>query len=242
MSGQLNAELNYDIKAELNVNPNGTATWADLGIMFKNISQAVNEVLYQATYLADGGYGSTEVTGGQYTVTLTGDKKEGDPVSDYIFNPDIQYKWGSARKTQLRLTRGLTVITWNVTLANITDAGGDSNQPNAVTLTVHGNGKPTIVTLASNNSALLDELKIGLLLLDPIFVGGQFGYTSSTTSVSDIITATPVSDTSIVTIAIDGVSVNNGEAATWSTGINVVIVTVTNGSATATYTIIVDKS
>jgi ribosomal protein S8 len=50
--------------------------------MMKNITQAINEVLYQASYLADEGYGSTEVTGGQYTVTLTGDKKDGDPVSD----------------------------------------------------------------------------------------------------------------------------------------------------------------
>lgn len=143
--GQLNAELNYNIKAELNTTPNATPaseTWSDLGVMFKNITQSINEVLYQATYLADEGYGSTEVTGGQYIVTLTGDKKVGDPVSDYIFDPEVQYKWGSARKTQLRLTRGTDTITWNVTLANITDAGGDANQPNAVTLTIHGNGKP----------------------------------------------------------------------------------------------------
>lgn len=149
MSDQLNAELNYDIKAELDVTPSGTEpTWADIGVMTKNVTQALNEVLYQATYLADGGYGSTEVTGGQYTVTFTGDKKDGDPVSDYIFDPDVQYKWGSARKTQLRLTKGTQTITWQVTLANITDAGGDANQPNAVTLTIHGNGKPVIGTIA----------------------------------------------------------------------------------------------
>lgn len=142
---QLNAELNYDIEAELDTSPGeAEPTWSSLGVMMKNITQAINEVLYQANYLADGGWGSTEVTGGQYTVTLTGDKKIGDPVSDYIFDPDVQYKWGSARKTQLRLTRGTTTITWQVTLANITDAGGDSNQPNAVTLVIHGNGKPVM--------------------------------------------------------------------------------------------------
>lgn len=142
-------ELNYQIKAELNTTPSAVPageTWADLGVMFKNISQALNEVLYQATYLSDEGWGSTEVTGGQYTVTLTGDKKIGDPVSDYIFSPEVQYAFGEARKTQLRLTRGTQTITWNVTLANITDAGGDANQPNAVTLTIHGNGKPIIGT------------------------------------------------------------------------------------------------
>ena len=142
-------ELNYQIKAELNTTPGVTEpTWSPLGVMMKNISQSINEVLYQATYLSDEGYGSTEVTGGQYTVTFTGDKKIDDPVSDYIFDPDVQYKFGEARKTQLRLTRGTTTITWEVTLANITDAGGDANQPNAVTLVMHGNGKPTIGTVA----------------------------------------------------------------------------------------------
>lgn len=145
---QLNTELNYNICAELNTTPDALEpTWSNLGVMMKNIAQAINEVLYQASYLADGGYGSTEVTGGQYTVTFTGDKKDGDPVSDYIFDPDVQYKWGDARKTQLRLVKGTQTITWNVTLANIIDAGGDSNQPNAVTLTIHGNGKPEIGTV-----------------------------------------------------------------------------------------------
>lgn len=141
-------ELNYQIKAELNVTPAAEEpTWGDLGNMMKNITQALNEVLYQANYLSDEGYGSTEVTGGQYTVTFTGDKKKGDPVSDYIFDSEVQFKWGDARKSQLRIIRGTQAIVWNVTLANITDAGGDSNQPNAVTLTIHGNGKPTITTV-----------------------------------------------------------------------------------------------
>ncbi len=141
-------ELNYQIKAELNTTPGVIEpTWSPLGVMMKNISQSINEVLYQATYLSDEGWGSSEVTGAQYTVTFTGDKKIGDPVSDYIFDPEVQFEFGEARKTQLRLTRGTTTITWEVTLANITDAGGDANQPNAVTLVMHGNGKPTIGTV-----------------------------------------------------------------------------------------------
>ncbi|MEG2428885.1 MAG: hypothetical protein RSA99_00725 [Oscillospiraceae bacterium] len=142
-------EINYDIKAELDtsVSPHTTPTWADMGVMFKNISQALNEVLYQANYLSDGGWGSTEVTGGQYTVTFTGDKKIGDSVSDFIFSKNVQYAFGDARKTKMRIVRGNEAIVWNVTMANITDAGGDANQPNAVTLVVHGNGKPTFETI-----------------------------------------------------------------------------------------------
>lgn len=141
-------EINYKVKCELDTSasPHTTPTWSDMGVMFKNLAQSLNEVLYQATYLADGGWGSTEVTGGQFTVTFTGDRKNGDAVNDYIFGPEVQLAFGDARKTKMRLVRGNSAITWNVTLANITDAGGDANQPNAVTLTVHGNGKPTLGT------------------------------------------------------------------------------------------------
>lgn len=140
-----NLEINYQIKCELDTSPapHTTPVWSDMGIMFKNLSQSINEVLYQATYMSDGGWGSTEVTGGQYTVTFTGDRKNGDAVNDYIFNPEVQYNFGAARKSKLRLTRGSDALIWDVTLANITDAGGDANQPNAVTLTIHGNGAPT---------------------------------------------------------------------------------------------------
>lgn len=145
-----NLEINYQIKCELDTStsPHTTPVWSDMGIAFKNVSQALNEVLYQATYLASDGWGSTEVTGGQYTVTFTGDRKNGDPVVDYIFDPDVQFAFGAARKTKMRLVRGKQAILWNVTLANITDAGGDANQPNAVTLTVHGNGAPTFENLS----------------------------------------------------------------------------------------------
>ena len=54
------------------------------------------------------------------------------------------YELGSARKTHLKLQKGSDVIIWPVTLANITPGYGDSNQPNALTVTIHGNGKPVI--------------------------------------------------------------------------------------------------
>lgn len=143
-------EINYNIVAELDTSeaPHTQPVWSDMGHMFKNLSQSLNEVLYQATYLADAGWGSSEVTGGQYIVTFTGDRRDGDPVSDYIFDPKVQYAFGEARKSKLRIRRGDKAIIWDVTLANITDAGGDANQPNSVTLTVHGNGKPIFETVS----------------------------------------------------------------------------------------------
>lgn len=144
-------EINYNITLEIDVSdaPHTEPEWADLGVFTKNVAQALNEVLYQATYYSDGGWSSTEVTGGQYTVTLTGDRKNGDPACDYIFDKERQFSFGDARKTKMRIRRGNEAIVWDVTLANITDAMGDANQPNAATVTIHGNGKPTFETISA---------------------------------------------------------------------------------------------
>ena len=145
---KITPEINYETTAEINTAPGeGQPVWASMGNIMKNMSQSLNEVLYQASYYADKGYGSTEVTGAQLTLTVTGDCKKGDPAADYLLSDEVLYGLGEARKTHLRLSRGTKVIIWPVTLANITPARGDSNQPNALTVTIHGNGRPTIGTI-----------------------------------------------------------------------------------------------
>lgn len=138
-------EINYETKAYINTSPGETEpTWASIGALTKNMSQALNEVLYQASYYDDEGWGSTEVTGAQLTLTLTGDVKPGDVACDYIMSDAVLYGLGDARKTHLKLQKAKKVIIWPVTLANITPGYGESNQPNALTVTIHGNGKPSI--------------------------------------------------------------------------------------------------
>lgn len=140
-------EMNWETTASINTAPDGdTPTWADLGNLTKNMAQALNEVLYQATYWADKGWGSTEVTGAQMTLTLTGDVKPDDAACTYILSDKVMYGLGAARKTHLKLQKGEKVIIWPVTLANITPAYGDSGAVNALTVTIHGNGRPTIGT------------------------------------------------------------------------------------------------
>lgn len=140
-------EINYETEGFLNTTPGQeTATWASVAALTKNMAQSFNEVLYQASYYADKGWGSSEVTGAQLTITLTGDCKPGDAACDYLLSEKVLYGFGSARKTHLKLKKGNKVIIWPVTLANITPAYGDSNQPNALTVTIHGNGQPSIGT------------------------------------------------------------------------------------------------
>ena len=137
--------MNYETKAEINITPDGeTPTWKSVGALTKNMSQSLNEVLYQATYWEDEGWGSTEVTGAQMTLTLTGDVKPGDKACDFLLSDKVLYGLGQARKNHLRLTKGNKSIIWPVTLANITPAYGDSGTVNALTVTIHGNGRPTI--------------------------------------------------------------------------------------------------
>lgn len=138
-------EINYETEAFINTAPETNApVWASLAALTKNMSQSLNEVLYQATYYKDKGYGSTEVTGAQLIITMTGDVKPGDVACDYLLSEKVLYGLGSARKTHMKLTKGTATIIWPVTLANITPAYGDSNQPNALTVTIHGNGRPQI--------------------------------------------------------------------------------------------------
>lgn len=103
-------ELNYETEAFINITPTETTPkWASLAALTKNMSQSLNEALYQASYYKDKGWGSTEVTGGQLTLTLTGDCKNGDEAADYILSEKVQYNFGDARKTHLKLQRGKNI-------------------------------------------------------------------------------------------------------------------------------------
>ena len=141
-------ELNYETEMFINTKPSETdaASWASMAAFVKNMAESLNEVLYQASYYADKGWGSTEVVGAQLTLTLTGSVKPGDTACDYILSDEVMYGLGAARKTHMKLQKGTKVIIWPITLANITPAYGDSNNINSLTVTVHGNGRPALGT------------------------------------------------------------------------------------------------
>ena len=140
-------EMNFETEAFINTTPSADEpTWKSVAALTKNMAQSLNEVLYQATYYASKGWGSTEVTGAQMTLTLTGDVKPGDEACDFILSDDVMYTLGNARKNHLKLVKDKKVIIWPITLANITPAYGDSGAVNALTVTIHGNGRPSIGT------------------------------------------------------------------------------------------------
>ena len=89
---------------------------------------------------------SIRKTGAQLTLTLTGSVKPGDDACDYILGDDVMYGLGEKRKTHMKIQKGKKVIIWPITLANITPAYGDANNINSLTVTIHGNGRPSIGT------------------------------------------------------------------------------------------------
>ncbi|MBO4506894.1 MAG: cadherin-like beta sandwich domain-containing protein [Lachnospiraceae bacterium] len=88
----------------------------------------------------------------------------------------------------------------------------------------------------------LSALTIGSISLSPTFAAGTTSYTASTTNATNTVTATAADNTASVAITVNGNSLTNGGSATWATGANTVLVTVTKGSASKTYTITVTKS
>lgn len=66
-------------------------------------------------------------------------------------------------------------------------------------------------------------------------------YTAETSNATNAITVTPADATAVVEIEVNGIAHQNGAAATWQAGENIVVVAVTNGDVSVAYTITVTK-
>jgi len=85
-------EINYETEAFINTNPKTEQpTWASIAALTTNMSQSLNEAIQQLYFYADKGWGSSEVTGAQLTLTLSGAVKPGDVACDYIMSDEVMY-------------------------------------------------------------------------------------------------------------------------------------------------------
>jgi hypothetical protein len=136
--------LNFGYSMRINTAPGGgEAVWAEVSEGFDKIGKTVRESVFQGAFVGDGGFASTEVTGGQLIVTLSGVRVYGDPAQDYIFSDAVKNGRAGARKTDFSLVEpdGAT-IAGKVTLARIEERGGNANEPCAVSVEIHFNGRP----------------------------------------------------------------------------------------------------
>lgn len=88
----------------------------------------------------------------------------------------------------------------------------------------------------------LASLSIGAKTLDPVFDKNVIAYTVDTTDATNTITAAATDSDATVTIKNGSTAVTSGNAATWTSGANTVTIEVTNGSASQTYTVTVNKA
>lgn len=95
-----------------------------------------------------------------------------------------------------------------------------------------------------STDATLNDLKIGSLTLTPAFAAATTTYTASTTNATNTVTAIPNNANASIAITVNNTAIDNGTAATWTTGANTVkiVVTAQDGKTTDTYTVTVTKS
>lgn len=85
-------------------------------------------------------------------------------------------------------------------------------------------------------------------MLSPTFDAEVLEYAVSTTDATNKITATTDDPSAVIEIVLtnseetEGVVVENGTAATWASGENIVTITVTDGESETVYTVTVTKS
>ena len=100
------------------------------------------------------------------------------------------------------------------------------------------------VTYVPSDDATLASLKIGSLTLTPEFDPSEDEYEATTTNANNTVTAVPADAGASVEIKLGDTVIQNGSAAEWETGENVITVTVTaeDGETTEEYTVTVTKS
>lgn len=136
----------YKYEAEIDITPQGPArTWAPLCAGFNNISEAMNETVQQYFFLCGRGQAVNYVTGMSPSMTFAGIRVVGDPAQDYIFAQ--KYELMSKRDTHFRLTRTAedgtkSIVSANVTFANLSDVSGGTTDGSAISVEMRFNGQP----------------------------------------------------------------------------------------------------
>lgn len=139
--------LQFQNKFNINTTPSvdgtpGSETMARLARGIMSVEPANNEEVDQTPYLDGEGYASSDVTGGQLVLSVSGHRDYADAAQNFIFSR--QFEFGNARKTDFEWeTPSGEKIEGNVTIANIEGPSGDANTKGEISFELHFNGKPT---------------------------------------------------------------------------------------------------
>ena len=142
----------YGVEVQINTTPSGTASYATIGDGISNVQETLNEVKQQMYYLINKGFGQTEVTAMHPAITFTGNRLHGDTAQDYIFGQ--KYKLGSNRKTDIKIkifdpespTTVFDQYTVDVTITDIQELSGATENGSDISFTLEFNGAPVVVS------------------------------------------------------------------------------------------------
>lgn len=143
----------YGVEIQINTAPTATtAVYATIGDGITNVSEALNEVKQQMYYLINKGFGQTEITAMHPSITFTGNRLHGDSAQDYIFG--LKYALGSARKTDIKIkvfdpedaTEIFSQYTASVTVTDIQELSGATENGSDISFTLEFNGAPEVVS------------------------------------------------------------------------------------------------
>ncbi len=134
--------LNYKFLHFIDTTPDGASrTWVRLGKGIASVVEGLNDNVDQTPYIDGNGYGSSDVIGKQYIVTVSGNRVYGDPAQDYIASKKLLL--GDEVKTNYKMYNQYgDLIQIGVTIANVVDGGGDAQGKVEFSFELHGNGEP----------------------------------------------------------------------------------------------------
>ena len=145
--------LNYQYANLLNITPEeDEPTWAYMGPGIEDISPDRSEKTDETEDYSTGGNTVTTVTGVTKTTSVTGKRRIGDPLQDYLAS--LEECFGDERETQYRCVSPTgEIIEEEVTLKDINMSGpnGAASDKQAISFGMARNDTPTLIQPAKGH-------------------------------------------------------------------------------------------
>ena len=147
--GAYGLQTNYSLTCSIGVSSAGTPptwTYATLADGIDNLSEALNEVVQQYSFLSDQGFARNHVTGMAPSFTFTGKRVYGDSAQDFIFG--AKYSLDTGRQSSFKLVDSgsgtASTLTVDCTICNIQEYGGAATDDTSISFEVRFDGAPTV--------------------------------------------------------------------------------------------------
>lgn len=165
------------------------------------------------------------------------------PDYDIVGGYGDLYLWAQRSGMSIEYDRSVQFIQDNTVFRGKERADGQPIIPQAfVAININGAAPTTAMPFPADlaNDADLTALTVGELTLAPTFDPDVLTYTTTSSTASAAVTATPAQASASVVISMGGKNIKNGGNVTFSNGANVLTITVKNGNAVRVYTVTVN--